>query len=251
LNPGKQEAARAEGLENIAALLRQCSIREALYSRTYDGSMERKQAYLSVHVNYRDELKDLYVRILTFQATCLCYLTRHTASRVVRDMIVWDDWDDLSAQVDSQTVRVKSIEEQWRDFKLQEQWEIEAENNKKRMAIDAAIRDEVTRVRRCIAKTQEDQTRLELFRWLSPEDYSKRYNNIRERHERDTGAWLLEHKIYKDWKESSGSFLWLHGKGTYINLRQADGLPLMNDSAGSGKSYLRYQFDLPCLNKTK
>lgn len=42
LNPGEQEAARAKCLEGIAALLRQCSIREALYRNSYDGNTEKK-----------------------------------------------------------------------------------------------------------------------------------------------------------------------------------------------------------------
>jgi hypothetical protein len=213
--------------------------------------MERKETYLSVHVDYRNELKNLYVKILTFQATCLCYLTKQTASRVAGDMVLLDDWDDLSAKIEIQSARIKSIEEQWRDFKLEEKWEIEAENNKQRIAIEAAIEDEVSRIRSVIEKIQKDMTRLGLLKWLSSEDFSKRYNDIRERYEDSTGVWLIEHEIYKGWKENPGSFLWLHGNGMYSDLREADDLSLIDGSAGSGKSYLRYQSSLPCLNITE
>ena len=78
-------------------------------------------------MNYQEELKILYVKILTFQATCLCYLAKRAASKVIRDMAAFDDWDKLWADIQNQSTRMESLEEQWRDFKVQEQWEVEAE----------------------------------------------------------------------------------------------------------------------------
>ncbi|KFY08508.1 hypothetical protein V492_06166, partial [Pseudogymnoascus sp. VKM F-4246] len=220
LNPGEQEAARAKCLEGIAALLRQCSIREALYRNSYDGNADKKEANLPVHISYRDELKILYVKILTFQAACLCHLSRRTGGRIIRDMVIWTDWDELSMAIDVQKGRMGEIETQWRDFKLQEQWNAEEKRHNEHMASLNPISNEIRRIREVTQKAQNDNTRLDLLRWLSSEDFSTRYNDIWSRHEELTGNWLIENDRYNDWKEKSSSFLWLYGK------------------VGSGKSYL-------------
>ncbi|OBT61859.1 hypothetical protein VE03_08815 [Pseudogymnoascus sp. 23342-1-I1] len=220
LNPGEQEAARAKCLEGIATLLRQCSIREDLYRNSYDGNTEKKEANLPVHISYRDELKILYVKILTFQATCLCHLSDRTGGRIVRDMVVWTDWDELSTAIDVQKERMSEIETQWRDFKLQEQWNMEEKRHNEYMDYLDPISNEIRRIREVTEKAQNDNVRLSLLRWLSSEDFSARYNDIWSRREELTGDWLIENDRYNDWKTKPSSFLWLYGK------------------AGSGKSYL-------------
>jgi hypothetical protein len=270
LNPGKQDAARAKGLEEIAALLRQCSIREALYSHSYDGSMDRKKAHITVHVNYREELKILYVKILTFQATCLCYLEKHSASKLIRDMTAFDDWDKLLAAIQDQSTRMKSLEEHWRDFKVQEQldidterhkqemamlaskvqqqWKIEAEHHKHEMEVLAPMGSEMSRMKSIIQETQRNKTRRQLLEWLSSEDVSERYNDIRKRHETLTGDWLIKSGLYTIWKTSPSSFLWLHGKGMFNDPKGTDEAALTCGLAGSGKSYLRYGIWLILFN---
>lgn len=228
MNPGKQEAARAAGLEKVAALLRQCSIREALYRESYDNNLDSKRAHLVEHTNYRDELRILYVVILTFQATCLSHLKKHTISKAIRDMALWDDWDNLSQNIDKQNVRLKEVEEQWRDFKIEERWRADKERHGEQMAALDLIAAEMKRLKMVIEKAQKDRNRLEMLEWLSSEDCSKRYNNIRERHERSTGSWLVENSLYKEWRTKSRSFLWLHGKGMLNLLFKLDGLRLIN-----------------------
>ncbi|KFZ14934.1 hypothetical protein V501_02978 [Pseudogymnoascus sp. VKM F-4519 (FW-2642)] len=220
LNPGEQEAARAKCLEGIAALLRQCSIREALYRNSYDGNTERKEANLPVHISYREELKILYIKVLTFQATCLCHLSHRTGGRIIRDMAIWTDWDELSTAIDVQKERMGEIEAQWRDFKLQEQWNKEEKRHSEHMDYLDPMSNEIRRIREVTEKAQNDKFRLGLLQWLSSEDFSARYNDIWSRHEESTGDWLIENNRYHDWKKKQSSFLWLYGK------------------AGSGKSYL-------------
>jgi hypothetical protein len=213
LNPGEQEAARAKCLEGIAALLRQCAIREALYRSSYDNNTGKKEANLSVHISYREELKILYVKILTFQATCLCYLSHRTGGRIVRDMVDWTDWTELSTAIDIQKERMTEIETQWRDFKLQEQWNMEEKRHIEQMNCLNPIYNEIRRVTKITEKAQNDKIRQGLLKWLSDEDFSARYNDIRRRHEESTGIWLIENDRYNDWKKRPSSFLWLYGKG--------------------------------------
>lgn len=213
LNPGEQEVARAKCLEGIAALLRQCSIREALYRSSYDGNTKTKEANLLVHISYREELKILYVKILTFQATCLCHLSHRTGGRVVRDMVVWTDWNALSTAINVQKERMSEIETQWRDFKLQEQWNMEEQRHKENMAYLDPISKEIYRIREITEKVQNDGIRFGLLRWLSSEEFSARYNDIWSRRQESTGDWLIVSDRYNDWKKRPGSFLWLFGKG--------------------------------------
>lgn len=218
LNPGEQEAARAKCLEGIAALLRQCSIRETLYRNSYDGNTENKEANLPVHISYREELKILYIKILTFQATCLCHLSRRTGGRIVRDMVAWTDWDELSTAIDMQKEHMNEIETQWRDFKLQEQWNVEKKRHNEHMDYLDPMSNEIRRIREVTEKAQNDNIRLGLLRWLSSEDFSARYNDIWSRREELTGDWLIENDRYNDWKTKPSSFLWLYGKGTPCKL---------------------------------
>lgn len=213
LNPGEQEAARAKCLEGIAALLRQCSIREALYRNSYDDNTERKEANLTVHISYREELKILYVKILTFQAACLCHLSYRTGARIIRDMAIWTDWDELSTAIDVQKERMCEIETQWRDFKLQEQWNKEKKRHSEHMNYLDPMSNEIRRIREVTEKAQNDKFRLGLLQWLSSEDFSARYNDIWSRREELTGDWLINNNRYHDWKKKQSSFLWLYGKG--------------------------------------
>ncbi|KAF8343296.1 ankyrin repeat-containing domain protein [Amanita rubescens] len=53
---------------------------------------------------------------------------------------------------------------------------------------------------------------IEKYRkWLMPCDPSANHKNAVAKHHPGTGLWLLEHDVYKDWKEKENSFLWIHG----------------------------------------
>ncbi len=74
----------------------------------------------------------------------------------IRDITAWDKWDALVAEIDLQSDNVKSIEEQWRDLKLQERWKIETDQHEENIAKLAPIADEISRIRTVIEKTQRD-----------------------------------------------------------------------------------------------
>ncbi|KAF8345390.1 hypothetical protein F5887DRAFT_1282634 [Amanita rubescens] len=53
---------------------------------------------------------------------------------------------------------------------------------------------------------------LEKFKkWLNAPDPSINHNNIRKKHYKGTGQWLLGDERYVAWKEQSNSFLWING----------------------------------------
>jgi hypothetical protein len=72
--------------------------------------------------------------------------------------------------------------------------------------------------------------------WLSPPNPSTNHNiACGAQHER-TAVWVFSEDIYKEW-ESSGSLLWIHGKGLSL-YRQICILLMIIFAAGSGKSIL-------------
>lgn len=53
--------------------------------------------------------------------------------------------------------------------------------------------------------------RDELFQWLSITDSSVDHDNARIKHEPETGNWFIHGVEYLQWKQTPGSFLWVHG----------------------------------------
>ncbi|KAF8344401.1 ankyrin repeat-containing domain protein [Amanita rubescens] len=48
-------------------------------------------------------------------------------------------------------------------------------------------------------------------KWLAPCDPSTNHHTAAEKHHSGTGTWLLEHKMYMDWKKDPNAFMWIHG----------------------------------------
>ena len=48
--------------------------------------------------------------------------------------------------------------------------------------------------------------------WLNPPDPSTNHNIACNSHNERTTVWVFNEDIFKEW-ESSGSLLWIHGKG--------------------------------------
>lgn len=58
----------------------------------------------------------------------------------------------------------------------------------------------------------EEHARAEILTWLSKIEYERLHYNSRESRINKSGQWLLKHKNYLTWSESSNSMiLWLHG----------------------------------------
>ncbi|ETW83638.1 hypothetical protein HETIRDRAFT_471894 [Heterobasidion irregulare TC 32-1] len=54
--------------------------------------------------------------------------------------------------------------------------------------------------------------------WLKAPDPSQNYNNARESHREGTCLWFLTGKEFSEWKESTGSLLWVYGIRIYSSL---------------------------------
>lgn len=61
----------------------------------------------------------------------------------------------------------------------------------------------------------ESMKKNQIVQWLNAADASKEHNASREKHEGDTGSWLLEGTKYAEWKGARNSLFWLNGPGLY------------------------------------
>lgn len=59
---------------------------------------------------------------------------------------------------------------------------------------------------------QEAEHYRRIAQWLAPPDPWMNHESARQRHEPETGAWLLQHKQYLAWKFGSIKLLWVYGK---------------------------------------
>jgi hypothetical protein len=129
-------------------------------------------------------------------------------------MVEWNAWDSMLAEINEQESILKSIEEQWRDMKYEEECKLHNDRHEQRMRGLSAIEDEVSRVRSVIMQAQNNNEREKLLKWLSSVDPSKNYNLARESHALATGDWLVEKSSdFKNWEKAPNSLLWLQGQG--------------------------------------
>jgi hypothetical protein len=224
LNPSKQAASLASGLDHISGLIAQSRMWEELYARRYESKAtdergSRDSSFTVSHVEYRNALESLYKEILRFQVSSYCYYTHHSTSRLGRDMVKWDDWDTLLDDVRQRECVFKDVCDIWRDMKYDEECEAADERHRESMRRWDAIGDDVTGLRRAVEDAQRDEKRANLLNWLCDIDPSAMYNAARDKHEEGTGDWLVrDNKKFWDWEEEPGSFLWLHGKGLSLSV---------------------------------
>lgn len=215
-----------KGLGDIATIISQCAMRETLYHRRYEVSCndESTKSFSTSHISYRDALRALYVKILSFQAISVCFLSENTFQRLASDTAKWNDWDKMLIEIKDLEITLKSTEEQWRDMKYDEECELHRARHEERMKRLSVVEEEIARVRKAIVDAQKNRERQGLLKWLASSiDPSTNYNSARRDHALSTSQWLVEQsEDFKTWCNDQTSFLWLHG------------------SAGAGKSFLRY-----------
>ncbi|RAK99918.1 uncharacterized protein BO80DRAFT_426008 [Aspergillus ibericus CBS 121593] len=72
------------------------------------------------------------------------------------------------------------------------------------LRIEAHVTNHLTRV--------DKNKALELLEWISPVPYGKHHTTVQTERAANTGEWLLQHPMFRDWEENSSSaVLWLRG----------------------------------------
>jgi hypothetical protein len=203
-------------LEDIANILSRCSVRQTIYQLRYEENALPifKEDITSTHREYRDALKALYVKVLTFQATIIVFLSDNRIKRISADMMMWNDRDSRAKEVKDQEGILQEFEKLREYVWFQEECNRKQQQHAQRMEALDAIKKEVSRLSSKVSQAQNDDERRSLLNWLSSIDPSENYRLQRRRHEPLTSNWLIqEDESFRTWKQTPNSFLWLHGKG--------------------------------------
>jgi hypothetical protein len=221
LNPGTQGEEHLKALSHITLLLSQCKMREDLYRRRYENKANMRVDTPSSqehHEAYKVSLRDLYIKILGFLATCSVYLSKNSINRLARSMVVWDGWKDLNDGILSQEQDVLNIEARFEALRVQQEWEMKQDWNRRTLVENHALAEEIGRIK----VMMHDERRTKLLQWLTSVNIDAKYNDEREKHQEGTGAWLLKGSKFADWQRVKNSLLWLHGKGISFSISYLD-----------------------------
>lgn len=72
--------------------------------------------------------------------------------------------------------------------------------------------------RECYNYVVGDQLQETFRRWLSPPDPSDNHNIARKAHYKGSAEWFVHGNIFSEWKRTTSSLLWIHGKRGYSAL---------------------------------
>ncbi len=184
-------------------------MRQRLYERQYKAVDSSEELH-----EYRDTLKELYVRILKFEAKCVCYYSKNQMSRLSRDVAKWDLWDSMLQDVVVQEGDFVKLYEIWKDLIARDEYEKLSSRHDQTMDVMKLISDNIVAFKQAVSSAQSDGNRAKLIQWLSAADPSINYISAREKHEAETGDWLIKESTdFKNWKNAPNSFLWVNGKG--------------------------------------
>lgn len=185
-------------------------MQEDLYVRRWEQNADKndKNDFLHSHVGYRDTLKALYVLVLKYQATSVCYFTQSGSLKLLEDMVLWRNWEGLLENVKKQDEAMCKVYNRLNEVRIEEEFE---KLDKRHTEISALLK--------AIEIAQRDSHRSKLLKWLSSLDPSHNYNNACGKHEKGTGEWLINgNNDFETWKVAPNSLMWLNGKGMILRV---------------------------------
>ncbi|KAH8657321.1 hypothetical protein BGZ61DRAFT_404246 [Ilyonectria robusta] len=217
LNPSEQEASRIGGLDKIACIIRECSLREALYRSRYETPDNERipSDSIAVHKEYRESIKVLYSQIISFQASYVCFLSEHnTAVQLIQDMVKWEDWDSMIEDITAKNENLKSLDEKWQGLSQEEEWKAMTKHHQENLTKLDAIHAEMERFSGLLRAAEDHQERKELLIWLQQAvTPSVHYDAaVEKRRKHSTGTWFLQSDKFREWESASNSLLWVIGK---------------------------------------
>jgi ankyrin repeat domain-containing protein 50 len=194
-------------VERVTYLTNRCTIYEILYgSGTTPGQV--------LH-NLHAALVTLYATILRLMALAHRLFAKKTVTRAIHALINPGEVSDFLAKCQGLEARV----------------EIEAQNCERMRSqeVDANLQNSIyslqkllESLRKPILRTDErvssflekvdQRERLEILEWISNVRHGMNHDTVRENRTQSTCEWLLKHKRYLEWQDTSSSIiLWLQG----------------------------------------
>lgn len=216
LNPSKQAASLAKGIEYISSLIVQGRMWEILYIRRCDSTMSQtgqSTDSLLERIAFKEALEKLYGEILRFQIGSYCYYDSNAALRIGQDIIKWNEWDLLLENIRIQEARFASINTTWMNITYAEERSVAERRHRASIGRWQTIGSDVSSLLEVVRDAQEETKREGLLDWLCTLDPSEAYNAARDKHMGGTSDWLIrDSKKFKAWENSARSLLWLNGK---------------------------------------
>jgi ankyrin repeat domain-containing protein 50 len=202
----QQMGALLMSVEKITYLTNRCTVYEILY-----GSRTPGQVLHNLHA----ALVVLYATILRLIALANRLFVKNTATRAIHALINPGEVSDFLAKCQDLETRV----------------EIEAQNCERMRSqeVDANLQTSIGSLQKLLEDLQkpilrtdervstflekvDQRERLEILEWVSDVQYGMHHETVKEQRTQSTCEWLLRHKRYLEWQDTSSSIiLWLHG----------------------------------------
>jgi hypothetical protein len=203
----EQMGALLVSVEKVTYLTNRCTIYEILYGVTNIPGQ--------VLDNLHTALVTLYAVILRLMALAHRLFAKNSATRAIHALLNPSEVSDFLAKC----------------LSLERQVEIEAQNCERMRSqeVDASIQVSISSLQKLlesfekpILRTDErvssflekvdQRERLKILEWISNVPHGKNHETVKEQRTKSTCEWLLRHKRYLDWQDTSSSIiLWLHG----------------------------------------
>lgn len=213
MNPSKQRASNICGLEYIADLLG----RSAIYEHAYHKRFELKYEGLSYNElqlasdGYESELKELYLRILRFQARSICQFSHNPLSGGVRSVFKMDDWDALLQDVKFQEANCQKFFDLVKD---QEALDAREKRHRQRtsLLLDKLeeLNHEIKGIQDKLEEIHFSDEESKCFETLRTSNYRAQKDLNPERLP-GTCKWILDHPKYQNWTSQTpaSKLLWV------------------------------------------
>ena len=199
------------GTEKVAQLVSRCSVYEiVLQSNGSIDDPDRKALH-----NFNEALTSLYEAILSFLSEALRIYDQSIPSRVFSAVVNPSSISDFLKRCDPLERQVELEYGNCHRLYLNSQLRNLDQTSSKLLVILSDMQRPLVRTdERLSAMWQHSSQdrRKSIIMWMS--DISQGNNHFSARYERTegTGEWLLEHRTFKEWQDSSASMiLWLHG----------------------------------------
>jgi len=189
------------GLETVTRLINRCRIYE------YELLCFQAWPFRQAEENLQSGLVKLYTVMLEFlakarrlyQASGVRFLHGVLGPDNITELI--DKCQALANEVDTDANKCSRLHSQGTGSRLQS---LLADLQPPVMRTDARVA--------ALYEELKESEQLDILKWLSNIPYEDNHDSARQGHTEGTGQWLLDHRLFRDWRESSASeILWLHG----------------------------------------
>ncbi len=200
------------GVEKLARTISRCSIYEALYRHDLRGE--------DVLLDLEKSLVKVYAVVLQFLAVAMQLLAMGTTMRAVHAVLNLEEVEQFLAECERQE---KSLQSDADNCERVHQRLAHAEHTLRLQSLLAALSEPLIRVDagvEALLDRSDELERCAIQQWASGVPYSSNHVAAKEGRTEGTAEWILQHPVFREWRESSASMLlWLHGIRKFVRAR--------------------------------